>query len=852
MQIRTVFSFLKVLFLVLTLNITMSFAQEPLGYLPEGAIARLGNGTINKIAYSPDGSQVAVASSIGIWLYDVETSTAVALLEGSNVNCIAYSPDGKTIAGCGGFPERRSWGEIVMWDAVRLWDVEEGTIQQTLPDATAGYLDLAWSPDGETLAVSAAYDPVRLWDIDEGGFEITLSEKTRGISRVLYSPSGSTIATLNRRNNSVDLWGTEKGIHIKTLAENAVGISSIAYSPDGKTITTGGWNDVYIWDVHAGTLEKKWSDYRHPLGGGPPEVHYSPNGAIVAFSENRGIHLWDPKESNSKRFDTGSPIINFAYSPDGNTIATVGLDLIVRLWDTPPEPHSGIHNIPKATLAKHTDPVSNVAYSPDGNTIATGAHRAYWNPSLRLWDTETGTLKKIVDHNRPVTDITYSPDGNTIATAGGFEGVRLWDTETGTLIESLNEDGGSPEYRKIVYSPDGSTLAASINNSVSLWDLSENSVRKTLTGHTLRINSVAYNPNSLTLATGGQDAIVHLWSNANGLLLDTLEGHRTTVSSIAYSPDGSIVATAGDDYKEEVRLWDAHTGTPKGTLDIGGFVNSVAYSPDGHTLATGGRDVHLWNAYTGTRQKTFSGHAGFVWQVAYSPDGTALASASEDGTVLLWELTPSAVTVIPNISEVRVKEDVNSDGVVNIQDLVLVSANFGLTGQHPADVNGDGIVNIQDLVAVAAAFGEMAAGAPSVADLSAETVQQWLSDAKQLNLTDTTSQRGIHFLEQLLSALTPKETALLANYPNPFNPETWIPYQLATPTDVVLRIHAVDGSLVRMLSLGHKPVGIYQNRSHAAYWDGKNELGEPVASGVYFYTLTAGDFTATRKMLIRK
>ena len=121
-----------------------------------------------------------------------------------------------------------------------------------------------------------------------------------------------------------------------------------------------------------------------------------------------------------------------------------------------------------------------------------------------------------------------------------------------------------------------------------------------------------------------------------------------------------------------------------------------------------------------------------------------------------------------------------------------------------------------------------------------------------LNLTEPTSQRGIRVLEQLLLALTPKETVLLPNYPNPFNPETWIPYQLANPADVTLRIHAIDGSLVCSLSLGHKATGIYQSRSRAAYWDGKNELGEPVASGVYFYTFTAGDFTATRKMLIRK
>ena len=131
-------------------------------------------------------------------------------------------------------------------------------------------------------------------------------------------------------------------------------------------------------------------------------------------------------------------------------------------------------------------------------------------------------------------------------------------------------------------------------------------------------------------------------------------------------------------------------------------------------------------------------------------------------------------------------------------------------------------------------------------------VEQWLREARRINLTDPTFQRGILMLEQLLSSLTPKETALLPNYPNPFNPETWIPYQLAEPSDVTVSIYAADGRLVRTLDLGHQPVGLYESRSRAAYWDGRNAFGEPVASGVYFYTLTAGDFTATRKMLIRK
>ena len=210
------------------------------------------------------------------------------------------------------------------------------------------------------------------------------------------------------------------------------------------------------------------------------------------------------------------------------------------------------------------------------------------------------------------------------------------------------------------------------------------------------------------------------------------------------------------------------------------------------------------------------------------------------------------ITVPPQLAA-----DINKDGIVNIQDLVLVASNFGKTGENAADVNADGVINVVDLTLVAGAIGN-AAAAPSVRGLDPETaptreqVQQWLHQARQMNLTTPAYQRGILMLEQLLVMLTPKETALLPNHPNPFNPETWIPYQLAKPAEVSISIYAADGRLVRTLALGYQPVDMYQSRGHAAYWDGRNALGEPVASGVYFYTLTADHFTATRKMLIRK
>ena len=139
------------------------------------------------------------------------------------------------------------------------------------------------------------------------------------------------------------------------------------------------------------------------------------------------------------------------------------------------------------------------------------------------------------------------------------------------------------------------------------------------------------------------------------------------------------------------------------------------------------------------------------------------------------------------------------------------------------------------------------------AALSAQNLQHLVQQARQRNRFDATYRRGLAALERILESLIiPEESALLPNYPNPFNPETWIPYQLASPAEVTLTLYDVTGRVVRTLHLGHQHAGMYRSKSRAAYWDGRNAQGEPVASGVYFYTLVAGEFAATGKMLIRK
>ena len=222
---------------------------------------------------------------------------------------------------------------------------------------------------------------------------------------------------------------------------------------------------------------------------------------------------------------------------------------------------------------------------------------------------------------------------------------------------------------------------------------------------------------------------------------------------------------------------------------------------------------------------------------------------------------PAGVRDLTITVESKPAWDVNADGQVSILDLILVAQDMGsaASANSKVDVNRDGIISILDLILVAQHMGESTTSAsPSILamdgieGLDPAMIQTWIEQAQVEDDGSVAFREGIAYLQSLLASLIPEETALLPNYPNPFNPETWIPYQLSEAADVTLRIYAVNGKLVRTLALGQTPAGIYQSRSRAAYWDGKNDVGESVASSIYFYTLTAGEFTATRKLLIRK
>ena len=573
---------------------------------------------------------------------------------------------------------------------------------------------------------------------------------------------------------------------------------------------------------------------------------------LASGSFDKTVCLWDVAtgEHKSTIIAHTDYITSVAYSPDGSTFASYGQDGTIILWDTEDFEQ-------RTTITGHISGFPRIAFSPDGETMVSGSG----DQTLRLWDTTTGrNIKTYVGHIGPVVSVAFSPDGRTIASSGGVVfgdrwfaddyPIRLWDVSTGSQIATII--GHERDTYRVSFSPDGQILTTySVDRTPIFWDANTANYLWTFTGNWEGVGYMAFSPDGKKIVYGNTDGI-YLWDIVNRKQIASYSGSIPITTNIVFSPDGNTIAAGG--IGQEVHLWNVYTGE-RHTIITGhdGLFKTVLFSPEGQTVLTAGGwedgRLQFWEPETGALQLLLYMPLG-PYNLAFSPDGKTLASSHERGTILLWDYGSFFKTT-------KHAADVNRDGVVDIHDLVVVAAKFGQNGQNDADVNGDGVVDIADLILVAGAI-ENAAATPTAFGLNKNfaltksIVQKWLKQAHQLNSLDVTTQKGILFLEQLLMALAPQKTVLLPNYPNPFNPETWIPYQLSESSDVAIEIYSSDGQLIRTLDLGEKSAGLYQNKDSAAHWDGKNEIGEPVANGVYYYTLTAGQYSATRKMLIRK
>ena len=649
--------------------------QESQINLPNGAIARIGKGKITTMQFLADGTQLAVGTDIGVWIYDVNTGDVKNILtpHPGGVDNIVLSPDRRILASSG-----------CSSPVILLWDLETGKNIQTLPShPNIDGVALTFSKDGKNLIGLHANwleeNTLIRWEIATG--RRLLQKESTGVGGPLAcARDNSTFAGVTRDGKitllplkSLEQEGflTRKTKSVLQFLKQANkekrrashGIMTLTFSADGKTVATGGGKRIVrLWDTATHTERATLKGHN----GWITAIAFTEDNSTLASGDiDKTIHLWDAHTGQLRTtLKAHTHTINtLVFAPDGKTLASGSLDGTIRLWNVNTGKELSI------IATEHIMDTRAVAFSPDNKLCVT----ATFNGKIQTWDINTGdklnsfTVAPIALTQAMALSsdaslfVNMSPTHAAIVSArngyhverrtagwGNVNIIRLWNLNTRVEIDTLQV-----KFRPdtLTFTPNNRLIATTTAFSgIRLWEVSTG--RETVSFPKVRDRMLAFSPDSMLLATGGNFNETLVWNANTGQKLATLA--IGSAQSLAFSPDNTILAIGTH---TEIHLWNLNTGRKPSTILTEHLiqlkwakVNTLTFSPDSKTLLvgiTGNRlvmnrndtiyAVELWHLEKAERLATYPGHSDEIETLRFSHDGKTLASSSKDGTVLLWD-----------------------------------------------------------------------------------------------------------------------------------------------------------------------------------------------------------------------